>query len=109
MNLSLNQFVLAATLLLASSAAFADAKPATELLVDCGTRALPSQKAVGEMLGEANFGLVYSARTRLMVEANRACNRPGTSQVRLVLVPDASNPKGRRAAQARGRLAVARR
>jgi hypothetical protein len=77
-----------ATGLAASATSLAADEPADqarELFVDCATRALPSQAAVGELLGQQNIGQVYSARSRMMVEVSRACQREGVTQVRLVL------------------------
>lgn len=52
---------------------------------DCANRSLPSQREVAEWTGQHNFGQVYDTRKRLMGEVARACNRPGTGEVALVL------------------------
>lgn len=111
MKLSLSRLALPTALLFATSMAVASSNPSTptaEVLVDCSSRALPSQKAIGEMLGQHNFGQVYAARSRLMVEASRACQREGTSQVRLVLAPATSGVRVARTAAGRPEVALAR-
>jgi hypothetical protein len=67
-----------------SAAANPAGGPST-LVVDCNTRALPSQAAIGDMLDQRNFSEAYNARPRLMAEVNRACHREGITGVRLVL------------------------
>jgi hypothetical protein len=111
MKLSISHLALPTVLLFATSMAVAAGNPpppAAEVLVDCSSRALPSQKAIGEMLGQHNFGQVYATRSRLMVEASRACQREGTSQVRLVLAPAASDVQVAHTAAGRREVALAR-
>jgi hypothetical protein len=62
------------------------------LVIDCAKPALPSQREVGEMTGQYNFGQVYATRVRLMAEARRACQREGVTRVRLVMAPPAREP-----------------
>jgi hypothetical protein len=62
------------------------------IVVDCAKPALPSQREVGEMTGQYNFGQVYATRARLMAEAHRACQRKGIAQVRLVMASPAREP-----------------
>ena len=96
MKLLISRIALSVALLFAATSALAG-----ELLVDCNSRALPSQAAIGEMLGEHNFGMVYATRSRLMVEASRACHRQGTSHVRLVFeAAGSSSPASRRGVMA---------
>lgn len=74
---------------------------AVRIVVDCDTRALPSQHAIGEMLGQHNFSQVYASRARVMAEVGRACQRPDTERVGLVLVndPPRARPADRRIAR----------
>lgn len=79
------------SLLLALLAALPLASAATPsqapaLLVDCARPVLPSQRAVAEFAGMANFGQAYALRERLMQDVQRACKR-GAGQVRLVREP----------------------
>ena len=63
---------------------------AVTLVVDCGHRALPSQREVGDWSGERNFGQAYAARQRLVAKIMHACRRSGIEQVQLTLrAPDA--------------------
>lgn len=100
MNASFANFA-STIVLLACAAAIAPAKanagdpPATAagtLVVDCATKARPSQVAVGESLGINNLSQVYEARTRLMAEVHRACHRQGARQVQIVLAPSRKRP-----------------
>lgn len=65
------------------SAGAASPTQATDLRVDCAHPALPSQRAVAEFAGVANFSQAYALRERLMLDVQRACKR-GAGQVRLV-------------------------
>ena len=67
--------------------------PTVRLVFDCDARTLPSQRLVGETLGQHNFSQVYASRTRLMAEVGRACQRPGTERVGLVLTSDPPRAK----------------
>jgi len=51
------------------------------IVIDCARPALPSQREVGDLLGQHNFSQVYATRNRLMAEARRACHRNGTTKV----------------------------
>lgn len=52
---------------------------------DCqAKRALPSQREVGEWVGQHNFVQVYDTRQKLMAVVGRACLKAGIKQVRLV-------------------------
>lgn len=62
--------------------------PTVRLVFDCDARTLPSQRLVGEALDQHNQGQVYASRARLMTEVGRACQRPGTERVGLVLLSD---------------------
>lgn len=53
-------------------------------VADCASPRLPSQRQVGEWTGLHNFGQVYGARGRLMVDIGRACQRPGVGHVQVV-------------------------
>lgn len=64
----------------------------SSVVIDCANPALPSQREVGEMTGQSNFGQVYATRARLMSEARRACQRDGISRVRLVMAAPAQEP-----------------
>lgn len=75
--------LLAAVLPLAASVSHAH----DSLTVTCARPHLPSQQAVGALLGLNNFGQVYSARERLMQDIHRAC-RKGTR--RIILSGDAA-------------------
>lgn len=59
-------------------------RAAPPIVVDCARRALPSQRQVGEILGQANFSQVYASRARVMAEVGRACRKPEARHVRLV-------------------------
>ena len=85
---------LLATALAVSAAAFAAEPPLTEvapiraaalLSFNCEARTLPTQREVGEALGQHNFSQVYASRARLMGEVGRACQAPGTERVDVVL------------------------
>lgn len=92
--------VLAAALF-AASTAFASPRPAVaEIIVDCQTRALPSQTEVGSMLGIDNLSAAYAARSRLMVDVAHACRRQGADQVRVTLAPAAGMRRPNRVASA---------
>lgn len=56
----------------------------TGIVIDCAHPALPSQRAVGAALAQSNSGQAYAARTRLMAEARRVCQRGRAPNVRLV-------------------------
>ena len=84
MTIASVRYVLPVALLLASATPLAAARPAT-LTVDCASRSLPSQRAVGEFLGLHNQGQVYAARSRLMAQAARACQADGAQRIDLVL------------------------
>ncbi len=87
----MNAKTLVLTLLAAAPLAAAAAPQAPALTVDCARPSLPSQKAVAEFAGIANFTEAYAARKRLMLDVQRACKRGGVEQVRLVreVRPDA--------------------
>lgn len=76
-------------LLLAASFAALDAEASepearqTGIMIDCARPALPGQREVGELTGQANFSQVYVTRARLMAEVRRACQRPGITRVML--------------------------
>lgn len=75
------------TLLAALPLASVAALPTTPALrVDCARPVLPAQREVAELVGIANIGQAYAARTRLMQDVQRACKR-GVSQVQLVREP----------------------
>ncbi len=57
--------------------------PTASLVIDCANPALPSQREVGELLGQDNFSQVYDSRRALMAEAHRACHRAGVRYARL--------------------------
>lgn len=63
------------------------------LVFDCDARTLPSQRLVGETLGQHNFSQVYASRTRLMAEVGRVCQRPDAERVGLVLTSDPTRAK----------------
>jgi hypothetical protein len=81
--------LLAAALLVAATASAGQRPQVTAIVVDCQTRALPSQAGVGSMLGIDNFSATYAARSRLMVDVAHACQRRGVDQVRVSVVPAA--------------------
>lgn len=70
--------------LFAASAGASAAEVDTGIVIDCAHPALPSQRAVGAALAQSNSGQAYAARTRLMAEARRACQRGHAANVRLV-------------------------
>lgn len=80
----MNAKTLMLTLLAAVPLAVAAAPQASALTVDCARPSLPSQRAVAEFAGIANFTEAYAARKRLMLDVQRACKRGGVEQVRLV-------------------------
>lgn len=55
----------------------------TDIVIDCASFALPSQRQVGELLGQHNLSQVYDSRRTLMAEAHRACHRKGARYARL--------------------------
>ncbi len=55
----------------------------SEIVIDCANPALPSQREVGELLGQDNFSQIYNSRRTLMAEAHQACQRDGVRQARL--------------------------
>ena len=57
--------------------------PTASLVIDCAHPALPSQREVGELLGQDNFSQVYDSRRALMAETHRACHRAGVRHARL--------------------------
>ena len=59
--------------------------------IDCARPALPSQRAIARLTGLDNFTQVYAERTRLMIDAQRAC-RPGVARVQLVDAARAPRP-----------------
>ena len=71
---------------IASTPAVAEqaAAPTASLVIDCAHPALPSQREVGELLGQHNFSQVYDSRRALMAEARRACHRKGARYARLM-------------------------
>lgn len=88
-----------AGLLLATASAVAGEPPVTEvapiraaalLSFQCEARVLPTQREVGEALGQNNFSQVYASRARLMSEVGRACQRRGVERVDVVLQPMAA-------------------
>jgi hypothetical protein len=83
----ISAFAIAASLLASATACAGPQAQVTEITVDCQTRALPSQAEVGSMLGIDNFSATYAARSRLMVDVARACQRRGIEQVRVSLAP----------------------
>ena len=79
MNVSAKTLIaalLAAALPLAATVSHAQ----ENLTITCARPHLPSQQAVGTLLGLNNFGQVYSARDRLMQDIHRAC-RKGVRQI----------------------------
>jgi hypothetical protein len=60
-----------------------------QVVVACGGERLPSQSAVGEVLGSNNAAYVYAERERLAHIAHRLCMR-GVATV--AFVRDASTP-----------------
>ena len=75
--------MLAAALPLATAVSHAQ----DSLTITCARPHLPSQQAVGTLLGLSNFGQVYSARNRLMQDIHRACSK---GAARVILSNDAS-------------------
>lgn len=83
-------------LMLAAASALAGEPPTTEvaavrvaalLSFHCEARVLPTQREVGDALGQHNFSQVYDSRARLMSEVGRACQRRGVERVDVVLQP----------------------
>lgn len=85
----------AALLLVASGAGVATEPPVIDVLpiqavllsFDCEARTLPTQREVGEALGQFNFSQVYATRARLMNDVGRACQRTGVERVDVALQP----------------------
>lgn len=74
---------LAGTLLAsAPTRAGTDASP-PQVVIDCAQLKLPTQREVGQLLGQHNFAQVYASRAALMAEARRICLR-GPAQARRV-------------------------
>lgn len=62
--------------LVASAAIHAEAdRPRSRLVIDCEQLKLPTQREVGELLGQHNLGQVYASRAALMAQAHRVCLR----------------------------------
>lgn len=61
------------------------------IVIDCDRPALPSQRDVGELLGQHNLGQVYASRAALMAEARRACLRAPAHVKRVAF--DAPTPR----------------
>jgi hypothetical protein len=59
-----------------------DTSPA-QVVIDCAQLKLPTQREVGELLGQHNFAQVYASRVALMAEARRICLR-GPAKARRV-------------------------
>lgn len=66
------------------AAAGQPAAPAANIVIDCANFAPPSQRQVGELLGQDNFSQIYDSRRALMAEAHRACHRKGARYARLM-------------------------
>ncbi|NDK39512.1 hypothetical protein DT603_11735 [Pseudoxanthomonas gei] len=85
MNRHILQSTLGLTLLLSAAAAAAGpgmpTLTANGLVFDCQAPAMPSQRQVGELTGQANFSQVYATRARVMGDVRRACNRQGITRV----------------------------
>lgn len=65
-----------AAFMLASAATHAQADPRrSRLVIDCEQLKLPTQREVGELLGQHNLGQVYASRAALMAQAHRVCLR----------------------------------
>ena len=100
MRKSISLLALAASLAASASVAAGVRPLATEIIIDCQTRALPSQAQVSSMLGVDNFSEAYAARSRLMANAARACQRPGTEMVRITRAPASSQTRSSGVAKA---------
>lgn len=98
----LTLLTLATALWVAATASAAPRSPVTELIVDCQTRALPAQAAVGSMLGIDNLSAAYAARSRLMVDVARACQGRSVSQVRVTVAPATGAKSDNRVASTSG-------
>lgn len=85
MNARILILALASVLPLAASATQPQPE-STTILIDCANPTLPSQQQVARLTGHDNLGQVYNARTRLMVNSQRLCQR-GVDEVHLVLAP----------------------
>lgn len=93
---------LLATALAVSAAAFAAEPPPTDVApiraaalmsFHCEAPTLPTQREVGEALGQHNFSQVYASRARLMNEVGRACQGPGVERVDVVLQQTQGPPR----------------
>lgn len=80
-----------------SCGAFAADPPSRlSLVVDCTHQTLPSQREVGELLGQQNFRQAYASRVSLMGEMHRACQRSHAETLNLVIdVPERNQMHGR--------------
>ncbi|MFD0739669.1 hypothetical protein ACFQZQ_10300 [Lysobacter koreensis] len=85
MNAKILILALAGALPLAAFATQSSAE-STTILIDCANPTLPSQQQVARLTGHDNLGQVYNARSRLMVNSQRLCQR-GVDEVHLVLAP----------------------
>ena len=83
MNLPTCTRILAFALAVLPACVLATPPRDAEVAIDCAHPALPSQRAVARLTGLDNFTQVYAERTRLMINAQRACT-PGVARVRLV-------------------------
>lgn len=66
---------IAASLLASAATRAGSDAPPSRIVIDCAQPKLPSQREVGELLDQHNFGQVYASRAALMAEARRACLR----------------------------------
>lgn len=84
------------TALFSSGAFAADPPTRVSLFVDCAHPTLPSQREVGELLGQWNFSQVYASRASLLGEMHRACQRSHVESLTLMIdVPGRSQAHGR--------------
>jgi hypothetical protein len=59
----------------AAPALAAEARETSRLTFACDAMRLPTQEAIGRLLGTQNFGQTYRARERLLHDARSACLR----------------------------------
>jgi hypothetical protein len=82
---------LAGSLLVSAPTRAAPDTSPRQVVIDCAQPRLPTQREVGDLLGQHNFAQVYASRAALMAEARRICAR-GPAQMRRVAFESPSAP-----------------
>ncbi|MFT3755450.1 MAG: hypothetical protein QM769_05805 [Pseudoxanthomonas sp.] len=99
MNAMIRIFGTALFLTLMAATVPASAAETAGIVFDCANPALPSQREVGELLGQSNFSQAYDSRTKLMAQLRRACKHEGARLVHLLPTPAAQSLRDSRVAR----------